>query len=178
MRREKLPDDLNSEFQEFINTPPQDVPAHLSRSILARVHDELNPSPSLVFTKLVSIVFLVGLMNLTLCPQFGIGPVRHTNLMHFFMSFGEYGCRVACGVFFLGSALLLASFLLRPEDINVIRRSRLLFISTMSAGSLIAFVALGGDVYFEAAAFWLLGSVIGGLLSIEIGWSVRRWALA
>ncbi len=178
MKRETLPDDLKNEFDEFINTPTQDVPAHLSRRILARVSRDLNPSPSQVFAKLVSIVFLVGLMNLTLCPQFGIGPVRHTNLMHFFMNFGEYGCRVACGVFFLGSALLLASFLLKPEDIHVIRKSRLLFISAVSAGSLIAFVALGGDVYFEAAAFWLLGSVIGGLLSIEIGWSVRRWALA
>lgn len=178
MKRKKLPDELDNEYQDFLSTAPVEVPDYLSKRIMERVSEDLNPSPPQVFMKLASIVFLVGLMNLTLCPQFGIGPVRHTNLMHYFMSFGEYGCRVACGTFFLGSALLLATFLLKPEDIQVIRRSRLLFISSISAISLVAFVALGGDVYFEAAAFWLIGTIFGGLLSIELGWSVRKWAVA
>lgn len=178
MKYNDLPPGLQTEFNEFVDSPPQEVPSYLKRKILSEVELALNPSKSQVFSKLFIVVLVVGLLNLTLCPQFGIGPIRHSGLMHFFMSFGEYGCRIACGLFFLGSGVFIASLLLKPEDIKVIRSSRLLFISSLSAIFLTAFVALGGDIYFEAAFFWLLGTVLGGLSSIEIGWAIRRtkWA--
>lgn len=142
MKSNQLPPDLENEFNEFMNSSPQEVPAHLSRKIISEVELMLNPSRTQVFSKLFTIVMVVGLMNLTLCPQFGIGLIRHSGLMHFFMSFGEYGCKIACGLFFLGSGVFIASLLLKPEDIRVIRSSRLLFMSSISAISLVAFVAM------------------------------------
>lgn len=178
MKFTQLPPDLESEYKEFLNSSPVEVPKDISNKIIKKIHEELNPSKQFVFLKLATIVLIVGVLNLTLCPQFGIGFIRHTGLMHYFMSFGEYGCRIACGVFFLGSGMLTASLLLKPEDIRVIRNSRLLFISAISMLSLIAFVALGGEVYFEASLFWFAGTIAGGIGSIEMGWAFRKMSFS
>ena len=177
MKKFALPEDLQQEFKEFMEASPIDPPQKLFSTILGQIHKRMSPSPFLVFAKIALIVAFVGVFNLTLCPQFGLSFARESGLMQFFMSFGEHGCRIACGIFFLGSGLFVATLVLQPEDIRVARKTRFIQISALGALALVGFVALGGDVYFKAAIFWLLGSVIGGLCTLEVGFVLKKWAV-
>lgn len=165
---------LVKEFEEFNSADPIEPPGGITSSIFSIIRSELNPSPLLVFFKLSLIVIFVGLLNLTLCPQFGLSFMRNSGLMEYFMQLGSSGCRIVCGAFFMGTGLLAATILLRPEDIRVLHKSALLQVSALGAFSLLAVVAVGGEVYFQAALLWLLGSFLGGFTCLEIGILVRR----
>lgn len=165
---------LEKELGEFLKAEAKQVPPGLSQKILGEIQQELNPSPLMVFTRLVEVVLIVGLVTLLICPQFGVGFLRHSGLYHVFMSLGPYGCKLACGAFFLGASLLAATLVLRPEELKVLKRRRLLMLSAVSALSLAAFVAGGAEVFVQAFAFWFLGSLAGAWLSMELGLLARR----
>ena len=175
MNRPMIQPDLEKEYLDFSSSEETQPPSSISSAILIEIHERMTPPPYLVFLKLAAVVFTVGLMNLTLCPQFGLGFARHSGLMEFFMNFGSQGCRIACGAFFLGSGLFLASIILNPEDILVARKSIFLQASFLGAIALVAFVACGAEVYFQAALLWLMGSIVGGTISMELGFMIKRY---
>ena len=178
MTKIDLHEDLAKEIEEFITAEPVLPPDSITSSIVSLVQRDLNPSPALVFLKLSLIVLFVGLLNLTLCPQFGLSFVRNSGLMEYFMQFGSSGCRIFCGAFFMGTGILVATIILRPEDNRVLHKSALLQVSALGAVSLLAFVALGGEVYFQAALLWFLGCIVGGLFCLKLGLRVRKQVFA
>jgi len=161
------------DFHEFLHTPGIAPSEQLTASTLQDAATVMFPSPWAVLIRLSAIVFAVGLMNLTLCPQFGLGFVQDSGLFDFFMRFGHSTCKIFCGAFFLGSGLFIAPFILRPDDIRILRQHRFLQISALSSIALILFVAAGGSVYFTIALYWLLGAVFGGLFCLEVGTKVH-----
>jgi len=162
------------EFTHFLAGEPAAVPPELSHRVEERVESVLHPSPWQVLTKFAGIVFSVGVLTLTLCPQFGVGFARESGLFEYFMTFGQYGCRFFCGAFFFGSGLLLSALVMREEDIKIIRRRRVLKIAGLASVALAGFVAAGGAVFSGAALFWLLGAVVGGIASFETGYFLKR----
>jgi hypothetical protein len=161
------------EYADFLSNTGNRPPQHVTDKLMSIVHSELFPSPWRVLLRLSSIVFLVGLINLTLCPQFGIGFVRESGLFEMFMSFGHQACKIFCGAFFLGTGLFLSAFILSPQDLRIIRQHRFLQVSVVSSLALIFFVAAGGTVYFAIASYWLVGAMIGGVLCLEAGYMLR-----
>lgn len=162
------------ELREFLEAEEISPPEALSRRILTRVREEMNPSSWRVFAKLAAIQAGVGFVSLFFCPQFGINPMRHSGLAGLFMKLGGHGCMLACGALFLGMSALMASFLLRPEEIRVIRRNELPQFALLGLLSLGTFFCLGNGVIPGIASLWLLGSVLGGLANLELGWMIRR----
>ena len=163
------------EFEEFLGVQPQLPPEHLSQSILSYVHSDLNPSPWKVFSKLSLIHALVGGITLLFCPQFGLSLWDGMGMMHIFMKWGEQVCMLACGAVFMAGSLLVASLGLRVEEIRVIRKTELLQISILGLLSLGAFLCLGLNIVLSLAAFWFLGSLFGGIITLELGWKLRLW---
>jgi hypothetical protein len=172
--KKKIEEELTSEYVEFMSTKEMTPPSFLTQKLLGNVEAVLSPSPFLVLGKLTLVVFIVGLLNLILCPQFGVGFVKDSGLYEFFMRFGHNTCKAFCGAFFLGSGLLLATFILRIEDLKVLHQYRFLQISAISSISLICFIATGGSVYFTVALYWLLGALLGGIVCLEFGFKCRR----
>ncbi len=174
--KEKLDSKLSAEYADFI-TSQGAAPKAIEVEIKDKVAAIINPSPWLVLARLSVVVFIVGLLNLFLCPQFGLSFVRDSGLHELFMQFGKYGCKFFCGAFFLGSGLFIASFILSLDDLRVLKRHRFLKVSALSSLFLILFVAVGGSVYFLIAIYWLLGAVIGGLVCLEVGGWFRKVGL-
>lgn len=174
MQKKGVPKELLKEFEEFITADPVLPPKYITSSIFSLVRRELSPSPISVFLKIGVIVLLVGILNLTLCPQFGFGFARNSGLMEYFMQYGSAGCRIFCGAFFLGTGMLAATLILRPEDINVLRRKAFLQVSALAALFLIGFVAVGSEIYFHAALLWFVGSTLGGIVCLEFGMLLRK----
>jgi hypothetical protein len=91
--------------------------------------------------------------------------------MKFFMNFGEYGCTIICGGFFVGASVFASSIWLRSEELKVLRKHRLLQVTALTFLSLGAFIMLDSEIIFGFAAAWALGSIAGGIAMLELG----RW---
>lgn len=171
--KKKINNELLSNYADFLSVEEINPPNHLNEKVLSQVEAILFPSPFLVLGRLGLIVFFVGLLNLVLCPQFGVGFARESGLFEFFMTFGHHACKVFCGAFFLGSGLFISTIFLKIEDLKVIRQYRFLQISALSSIALVIFIAAGGSVYFNAATYWFAGALLGGITCFEAGFKLR-----
>lgn len=168
---------IKQEYQEFATIERSAVPLALSENILSQVWADLNPSVISVFMKMTMIHFLVGLATLALCPQFGISLTSSMGLMHYLMRFGESVCMLGCGAFFTGSSLLVASLALRPEEVRVLSRTRVLQIVSLATLSLGALIGVGAEVVVSFGLVWVLGAVLGGTGFLQLGWTIRKAAI-
>lgn len=164
---------IHAEFQEFVAHEGIAVPKSLAEKVLSRIHSELNPSSTSVFLKLAIIHAVVGFATLSMCPQFGVSLTSSMGLMQYLMQYGESVCMFGCGVVFVGLSFLVASLALRPEQVNVIRRNRVLQISLLASISLISFVLFGGEVEPTTGMAWSLGAIVGGSAFLQLGWMIR-----
>lgn len=164
-----------SEFRDFISAPEKQPPVELSAKVLKDAGAYLNPPLPEVFSKLGVIHAVVGALTLLVCPQFGISPrgAEFVGMMALFMKFGHVGCMLGCGAFFLGTSELVASLCLRPEEVLVMRRNRWLQAAGLTCASAAVLVALGGSLELWLAAAWLAGSLLGGMVALELGWGMR-----
>jgi hypothetical protein len=164
---------MNTEYQEFLNKqePP---PNKVSEQLFAHIHQELHPSVWKTFSKLSLIHFVVALITLSICPQFGIRLLGDgMGLMSAFMKLGDLGCPLACGFFFTGTTLLAASLVLRPEEIRALRRNRFTELVALTLLSLGFFVMIRAEIALGFALLWIIGSIVGSLLALEVGWITR-----
>jgi hypothetical protein len=160
-------DELQKEWQEFTNSTSQ-VPNELKQSVHLKIAEKLNPAKHILFSKLALIQAFIGTLTLLFCPQFKFSLTANDRLYHYFhYTFGHYGCMVACGALFLGSGMIFAGFLLNEDEIRNIKKSRTLFISAISGASLTIFMLIGAEVYLDMALYWIVGTLVGGLLSFE-----------
>lgn len=165
---------MNFDFKEFQNTKAINPPDALSSKILDQVKRDLHPSAFKVFSKLSIIHFLVGVATLAICPQFGLKLFGDDlGLMSVFMHFGHYGCMMACGFFFLGSSVCVASLILKPEELRVIRANRLAQFLSLALLSLGFFIMVDTEILALYAFLWLIGSLCGALTMTEVVWAFR-----
>ncbi len=169
----KLDKKIISDYSDFINSDGLNTSLSLDAKIRHNVSQIINPSPWRVLARVAFIVFIVGILNLFLCPQFGLSFMKNSGLHELFMQFGKYGCKFFCGAFFLGSGLFIASFMLSYDDLRVSRQNKFLQIVLLSSIFLVLFVAAGGAIYFTVAIFWLMGAIIGGFICLELGFYFR-----
>lgn len=163
-------------YQEFNLASKEDAPKEVLKSLSEIVRKDLNPSFLGVFLKLSLIHSLSGVMTLFVCPQFGFSLTDSPGLMRVFMSHGMGVCMLACGIFFLGTSMLVASFLMKPEEIRTLRKNRWTQISTLSTASFALMICLGAETILSLSLFWLSGALLGGLITLEVGWQLRRFA--
>ncbi len=173
MSKKQSVQDWARDFECFASVEERVPPLHVSAKVFDAVHHDLNPEASWVFAKLGLIQLLVGALVLAMCPQFGISIFPGMGLMTLFMRYGETACMLGCGSVFLGASSLLGSLILRPGEIRVIRRSRLLQLGVMATLSSGVFACLGGEMMVTLGVAWVAGSLLGGLGSLELGWLVR-----
>ncbi len=166
------------EFRQF-QAGEASAPSPLS-DVFSEVHRDLNPPALLVFTKLLGIHAVTSVATLAVCPQFGFRTFGEgMGLMHYFMGFGEYGCLVACGIFFTGMSLLIAGIVLRGEELRTIRQNRAVGMAALTLLSLGFFTMArwysGATllVGISLTVAWIVGALLGSLSSLELTWRLR-----
>ena len=179
MNKNLSPQEWANEYKNFVTANEIPAPAQLTHQIMARVESELNPAAWRVFSRLTLIHAVVGTLTLLFCPQFGVSPLSEMGLMSLFMQFGEGACMLACGAVYVGTSLLAASFLLRPEELRVLRRTEALQIPLLGLLSIGAFICFGASIVAEMTILtWLLGSILGGMFTLELGYFIRKRIVA
>lgn len=163
------------EFLEFSSVEQSEVP----NSILENVRKRLFPNPWMVFAKVLGIHAVVGTLSLAICAQFGLNPFQTGgSLAQWFMQFGGHEiCMVGCGLFFMSATYLVANGILSFEELETVRRFEWLQLGVTGLFSLAAFHFFGAELVVTFAILWLLGAFIGGFLSIEGSYRVRRAAM-
>lgn len=165
------------DYEEFVNGDgPAVVPAELKERVFKKVQTLVNPSPVLVFLKLMVIHLGVGFLSLSICHQFGINPFNtEYSLADWFMEVGGYyTCMIGCGVSFVSISLFAAGYFLTIEEVNALRRTEFLQSLVLGLISLGIFVVFGTELVLSVALLWLMGSLIGGLFASEAVWRLKR----
>ena len=160
------------DFNEFLNSDAIAPIEKSTKAIFSHVIADLNPPEWYVFSKLALVQAVVGAITLMFCPQFGIGLFSDLGLMSLFMHYGETACMLGCGGVFLGSGALVSSIILKPQEIKVIRRNRMLQLALLGTISLGVFICLGASIAFALGAAWLVGSTLGGIATLEFSYFV------
>lgn len=167
--------EFEKEFSEFLSHDvAPTTSAAFAQNMLDQIHTQMNPPTLNVFAKLSFVQLLAGFVTLLFCPQFGIELTSSMGLMPYLMKYGEAACMLGCGAFFTGTSLFATSLLLRTEEIRVLKQNQnlqLLMLSGLSLGVLICF---GAEVIASLGLIWIFGSLIGGILSLELGWKLRK----
>ncbi len=161
------------DFQIFLQSKESNPPPRVTEQIFLKVNGDLNPLSWAVFTKLTLVQACVGLVTLLFCPQFGISLFSGMGLTSVFMQLGETACMAACGGVFLGAGSFVGALILKPEEVKVIRRNKVLQLALLGSLSMGAFICLGAPVIMTLGLVWLLGSTLGGIATLELGWLIR-----
>ncbi len=165
---------IAEEFDEFLSSSEVSPSTEISKKILMQIHQELNPAPQKVFLKMLGLHAVVSIFSLSVCSQFGFQSFQIFDAMNVFMSaVGHTYCMALCGALYLGLSAFMFSLVMKPEEIKVIRRHRLLQLSLISGLSMGVFLCAGSGMLFLPSLLWLAGSVVGGTLSLELGWLLR-----
>jgi hypothetical protein len=175
MKKDLLPENWENGYRGFLAVPGASPPEEVTARVAAIVEHDLRPSELRVFSRLAQVHLIAGTATLLVCPQFGLSLSGHQiNLMHYFMRFGPHGCMFACGAFFLGLSALCAGFLLRPEELRVIRSSWLVQFVGLVLASFGALICLGGSlVPLSYGLAWLTGSAVASAAALEGAVRVR-----
>lgn len=162
------------EFAEFASTPVSDVA--VPPNLFSKIKSRLFPNPWKVFGKVAGIHAIVGSFSLAICNQFGLNPFNTPySLSDLFMKTGGHSfCMVLCGVIFVSLTYILANLFLTLEELESIRRHEWLQLGVLSLASIVAFYFLGAELVGTFVGLWLVGAIIGGILSIEGSYRFRR----
>lgn len=165
---------LNKDFNDFkkpsSTKPSIETKAHLLNKIKA----ELNPSHTLVFTKLLCIQAFVGVLTLLFCPQFQFSLTNNYDLFHLFHHrFGALACMSICGFIFIGSGAIFAAYLLKVEEVFKIKQTKHLYYFAISGLAILSFLLLGAEIYLDLVSMWFLGAVLGGVLMLNLNNTIR-----
>lgn len=163
----KVAQNWETEFREFLDSPAVEPSAATSEKATASIMAELQPSSLSVFGKLLAITTATGLASLTVCPQFGLGWGFGSWLMDFFMRFGSIGCSLGCGLLFMSLGVLTSCCLLRPEELRVLRQTRWLQLGALAMLALSAFVCAGAEILTLLTFLWIFGAILGSAAMLE-----------
>lgn len=165
---------INRELEEFCSYESAHVPDDLSRSVLSHVERDLDPHWPEVLAKLVLLQGFVGILTLFFCPQFDLSFTANDEAYHYFhRHFGLYGCMAVCGALFMGSGAILAAFVLRFSEVDLILSCKYLLSFALSGVAVIAFMVFGAEIYLGLAISWIVGGAIASILALDGGKTLR-----
>lgn len=122
---------MSNDLKDFLDSHEK-VPAALYSETLKLTQISLNPKPLLL--KFFSLNLIGALITLTVCPQYGFGPIaENTGIMNVIMEYGPVVCGIFCAsIFFLGGHALSFAFMNSAERKWVVRHEYAMIIPYVS----------------------------------------------
>ncbi len=165
-----------ADYLDFILSRGSSPPERLTRKILIKIKELLNPRLSNILLKILIIHFVVGSLTLVICPQFGITLYgEEIGISRYFMVFGHEVCTILCGVFFLGTTLSISASILTREEIHKFNEYKSLITFLLCFFSLSVFLILKSPDLppTQEILNWVFGAFAGGSLLFEISSKVK-----
>lgn len=155
-----------------------EIPSYLSEKILNDIKNRLSPNLKTLLAKLFIVHLLTAIITLSICPQLGFQIFKSPiNLMNIFMTFGTHFCDFACGTFFTATSIFIALFIFSRDELRVLKNHRTLTVLTLVLGSIGFFVIMNPQLFFELSLLWILGTILGASITLEIGAKLQLLAI-
>lgn len=162
---------MKKEFLEFLNSNEVQAPKELAQNLYKKFEKDFLPIKSFnLIVKFLFLNFAAGLFTLTVCPQFGLGPIgKGHDISHFFMGIGLWACAIFCATFYFAIAQTLTLFLLSNREIRWIAQKRFTVLPSLVIATFIGLAMLGtslsSDVHtmafeIEFQVIWILAGFI------------------
>lgn len=163
-----------TEFKEFLEIDTNRFSA--PKEFFIKLKNRLFPNPWLVFGKVALVHVIFGVLSLSVCNQFGLNPFgTNFSLSNWFMKIGGHPfCMSLCGVLFMGSTYVFSNLFLTLEELESVKRHKWLQSGVFALVSLAAFYFFGAQLAATVTILWLLGALIGGVLSVEFSYRFRQ----
>lgn len=164
------------EYEEFLNTEKSEMPDDVDQRVLANLKKLVDPSPLIVFLKVLAIHTVIGFLSLSICHQFGINPFNTDKSMADWMMHvgGHNICMIGCGVLFVGLSLFLGGHFLSIEEVIALKRTKVLQVVSLGVISLSLLIAVGAQVALSIGLLWFIGAMIGGIAAVETSLVLKR----
>ncbi|MBC7539683.1 MAG: hypothetical protein H7281_12745 [Bacteriovorax sp.] len=145
------------------------IPGPLNERITKAVYNKLHPKMSALVAKVFAIHMATAVVTLSMCPQFGFSTFKlHFNLMYSFMVFGMPVCNFLCGLFFTMTSTIMASIILKRDEVRALKFHKTLASSLLILTSIGFFGIMNPDFFLEFSFLWLLGAILGVVLTLEV----------
>jgi len=165
---------IRNEFKDFLNgdeSPSKEFDARF----LQLMRSKMQPDISKVWPKFVFAQLAAALITLTVCPQFGVGPLGGGHgLGHVFMSFGEAVCAAFCGAFFLATGTTVAMLALKKGERREVFNYRFRILGAVSVVSFLSLMSIGKGfdlpmLYNSPFEFsmWIVGAFLASLVTMQ-----------
>tara|TARA_R110000868_G_scaffold117600_15_gene312509 strand:+ start:16417 stop:16968 length:552 start_codon:yes stop_codon:yes gene_type:complete len=166
----------SNEFVDFLTKETQPIDAKVRVKILANMKQKIAPPIKDIWPKFVSAQIIACFATLSVCPQFGVGPITGGHgLGHIFMSFGEAACAAFCGAFFLATGTAAAALLLRKGERRELFHYRFRIIGAVAVSSFLFFMILGKTLELPMlfsgllpTLSWLVAAMLSALLVLQL----------
>lgn len=168
--------DWLQEYEEFLNADTTPIPESVNKRILENLYKLVNPSPLIVFFKVLGIHSVISFLSLSICHQFGLNPFNTERSLDSWMmsTAGHHACMVGCGVLFVGASLFLSGYFLSIEEVTALKRTKVLQTLALGVISLGLLVAGGAQVALTIGALWFIGAMVGGMVAVETSLILKR----
>jgi hypothetical protein len=145
------------------------IPTSLNEKIKKQVYNNLHPKMSTLIAKVFAIHLATAILTLSVCPQFGLKLLKlPVNLMHSFMTLGLPACNFLCGIFFTATSMIMASLILRRDEVRALKFQKILAASTLILSSIGFFSIMNPNLFLEFSFLWLAGAILGVVLTLEV----------
>ncbi|MBH47921.1 MAG: hypothetical protein CME71_07085 [Halobacteriovorax sp.] len=166
----------SNEFIDFLTQETKPMPETSRANILAKMKQKLAPPIKDIWPKFVSAQLIACLATLSVCPQFGVGPITGGHgLGHLFMSFGEAACAAFCGAFFLATGTAAAALMLRAGERRELFNYRFRIIGAVAVSTFLVFMILGKTLELPMlfsgllpTVSWLVAAMGSALLVLQL----------
>ncbi|MEI6093667.1 MAG: hypothetical protein WCQ47_08350, partial [bacterium] len=163
------------EFLNFINTQENTPPSGLDNKVKMQIIGDLKDTPRAMLKRLSIIHVISALFTLSICPQFGIGPIGGGDgITSFVMPYGNFVCGLFCGAFFLGTTSLISIFALKTSELFALSRNSFWIFPVLSTASLILLMTLGSvlngrgpDYSINFVLSWLVSGILLSIILVK-----------
>ena len=163
------------EFEKFMTTSQAQPPRELSDKVTYLILQDLNPSFQQTIPKFIAIQATAAVATLSICPQFGVGPLGGGNgIAHIFMSVGVWACALFCGLVFMGVGFLVSSLLMSSAELQLIQKKSMWLVPALggtyvSTLMLISYSIQEQHILFSSqfVAFWMIGAIMSARLILK-----------
>jgi hypothetical protein len=144
-------------------------------SLMELAQVELNPRSTLL--KFYLALGLGAFVTLSICPQFGLGPIGGGHgIGHWVMSYGPLVCGAYCGAIFLGIGMLVAISVLRTPEWRWVWRHHVTLTLIPSVG--LFFLLMLFKWFFQTEAMHETFSYYAGWIIMGVGISLMIMQVA
>jgi hypothetical protein len=117
---DNLQPDVSQDYKTFIDGDERHPPSQISALIQAKIVRDIHPTRRQVLVKLLVLHAAALVLTLTVCPQFGLGPLGGGHgIMHVVMKYGEAACAVFCATVLFGTTLAMAGLFLNRHELQL-----------------------------------------------------------